>query len=169
MRVVVDTCIFNFAFLDQGYEELQDQCFKTIDLIKNDDNLSFAVNTPNDELDNYCMDVEYRNKLGGIRDFEVFWTHMYENDKVKRVDISYDETIKKDLYLRGFIGKEDYIFVETALASDRCLVTEDSDYGVHGEEDKKNAYEYITNSLKIILFYSKLFNEKNGSFKSAIM
>ena len=160
MRVVVDTCIFDFAFLDQDCEELRKECWEVIWYIGKNTGMYFVVNNPieNDKLS--CIEQEYRNKLGGVRDFEVFWKQMYETEKIKWVEIKCDDSIKTELEKLGFIGIEDYLFVETAIASDHYLITEDSDFGVHGEENYQRAYRYLTECLKIFLYSAKSFSNQ---------
>ena len=96
--------------------------------------------------------------MGGVRDFEIFWQHMYDSNKVKMVDLRCNEKIKTDLRELGFIGKEDYVFVETAIAADRYLITEDSDYGVHCENEYQGVYDYLTMVLRLFIYSTKNFN-----------
>lgn len=62
-----------------------------------------------------------------------------------------DETIITELLTRGFHEPEDWVFVFAALASDLTIVSEDSDYGIHGEADKKPIYDYLSNELGLLL------------------
>ena len=52
------------------------------------------------------------------------------------------------------IGKSDF-----EAHSDRIIVTEGSDYGVHGELESKKAYTYMKGQMRLSVLTSKQFLE----------
>lgn len=75
------------------------------------------------------------------------------------VDSDLSQKQEKELKKYGFHEKEDHIFVGTAMHSDRIIVTEDSDYGVHGELESKKAYTYMKEQMRLSVLTSKQFLE----------
>ena len=100
---------------------------------------------------------EYRKKLGDCRDFQLFIMKLYEREKIYKVKPLYNEDIRQKLIESGFHEKQDHVFAFTALAADKVIVTEDSDYGVHFESEKKRTYEYLTGELGLLLFDAQGF------------
>lgn len=64
---------------------------------------------------------------------------------------------EKELYQLGFQEKEDHIFVGAAMNADKILVTEDSDYGVHGEKDYQKVYTYMKDNMGLLVLESNQF------------
>ena len=60
----------------------------------------------------------------------------------------------------SFHEPEDHVFVGVALSTDKTIVTDDSDYGVHGETDKQQVYEYMRDELQLTVFNSEQAKEK---------
>lgn len=157
-KLVVDTNIWDFAFL--GYDNLgkadrlKEDCSKVLFTIYRRKNTVLAV----DYKDGTSFILsEYRHKLSGIRDFEVFLSGLWARMKVLYIEPVPDGDHDKRLYSLGFHEAQDHVFVNTALAADRVIITEDGDYGVHGEPEKEDVHTYITEGLGMQLFHASDF------------
>lgn len=158
IRVVVDTNIWDFAFLDcdnvENAESLKKDCSRVLFALSRKNDMAFAVDFRDG---NSFILSEYRHKLSGIRDFEVFLLELWKRTKIVYVEPIPDGTHDVKLVSLGFHEVEDHVFVNTALAADKVIITEDGDYGVHGEVDKKEVYSYLTEDLGIQLLHAYEF------------
>ncbi len=160
-RMVVDTCIVDDAFLLQEDDELQRLCVKVILRIADHNDLKWVIDEAEDIKSGPAILNEYRNHLGGVRDFEIFWMQIVEREKIVYVKKLCDKEIDKKLDEIGFHEPEDRTFLYTALAADKEIVTEDSDYGVaKGREEYKSRYVYFTKDLGMIICDAKAFDER---------
>ncbi len=142
--IVIDTNIWDNAFLGDNGEKLKGDCKKVILKFTSDNQLVMVVDSPLPGNVGSRILKEYRHHLGGRPDFERILIGFYDNRKLIQVPPVMDDNLKKELLRRGFHEVEDHIFVFTALAADKMIVTEDSDYGVHGEIEKEAVYDYMT-------------------------
>lgn len=157
--IVVDTNIVDNAFLqDNCPGELMSACGSVLNAFVEND-LLFIVWDDDTEIGSRSgfIESEYRKKLGDCRDFQVFIMKLYEIEKIHPVKPLYNEEIRQKLIETGFHEVQDHVFVFTALAADKVIVTEDSDYGVHLEPEKRRTYEYLTGELGLLLFDAQGF------------
>ena len=72
-------------------------------------------------------------------------------------DSALNKNEEKHLKQLGFHENEDHVFVGTAIHTDKIIVTEDSDYGVHGEEEAKKVNIYMRDHMKLSVHTSRQF------------
>ena len=156
-RIVLDTSVIDYAFLEQNTPKLKRECRGLVNHIAESDNCRYAIDKRYDNSAGSKMESEYRNKLGGARDFEKFWIEQKDKrGKVDRIDISAmkdENEIDKGLDAHDFPTLEqslDRVFVYTAYMSDRILATQDSDFGVDpSKSEYEGVYKYLTDELQM--------------------
>lgn len=160
--IVIDTNIVDNAFLKENCSgELMRTCMLVLfAFIRNEQLFIVWDDDPENGNRSGFIETEYWNKLRHCRDFELFYSKLFEHDKIRKVKPLYSEDIQQKLSETGFHEKQDHVFVFTALAADKIIVTEDSDYGLHNEPDKKEAYEYLTGELGLRLFDAQGFTKE---------
>lgn len=170
--IVIDSTIFCNSFLDNGNasQELKSICSTVLFFLASDENdyrIVLDCRKDNDAPEGLIM-KEYRDNLSGNRDFEVFYINLHERNKIRWVNIIENEKISIGLIKNNFHEIEDHVFVFTALASDKIIVTEDSDYGIDSKEEyHKCSFNYLTKKLNLQLFTAQLFWQKVDSSHSA--
>lgn len=147
-RIVLDSNIWIDGILDEYFLA---ECNELLELFIANNRFRLSLDD-NDELVS-----EYRHMLGGNREFEIRMRELENNERIDWITPFDDSAYKMELVRRGFHEAEDIKFVNVAMASDRVIVSEDSDYGVHGEEDKKEVYDYMTGKMLLELYNSKQF------------
>lgn len=80
----------------------------------------------------------------------------------ERIKIAYIEPIPNGnsdarIFFLRFHKAQDHVFDNSSLAADRVIITEDGDYGGHGESEKADGYTYITKELGVQLFRASDF------------
>ena len=156
-RIVLDTNIIDFAFLPEK-SEVKEACQQVVFSIRYEHSgFKLAVDNGTEQDPNSFILREYRHNLGGTRDFEKYIMELFRKRRIEFVVLRQDIKLEERLYELKFHEQEDHVFVVTALAADRIIVTEDSDYGVHGERDYEKVYHYLTEELKLNLFTAEGF------------
>lgn len=157
-KVVVDTCVVDYAFIGDT-KEIQESCYKSVSTILKEDYLYWVLDYPIKDSRKGKILEEYWNKLGGIREFEIFIKEAFKNGTMIYVNPTFDDDIMSCLD-KFHLQEEDRMFVFTALASEKILITEDGDFGVSkGEQYYKERFEYFTNTLGMTILNSKSFLE----------
>ena len=156
LNIVVDTNIVDFAFLDED-PGLNDSCYKSIYSILEKPELFWVIDSPMEGSIGNRILIEYMKKLACVRDFEVFWMKLNESEKVKYVIPIVDLKISEKLNEMK-MQEEDRVFVFTAIAADKFLISEDGDFGVSkGKEEYKERYKYFTENLGMKIMNSSSF------------
>lgn len=147
-RIVIDTNIWVKAVVDNEYE------------VDCDDALSYFFQNRDFMLTldhNGEIEREYRDNIRNNRRFEVRMKQLERERRKCWVDSELTKKQEMGLKKCGFHEKEDHIFVGTAMHADRIIVTEDSDYGVHGELEYKKAYTYMKEQMGLSVLASSQF------------
>ncbi len=104
---------------------------------------------------------EYRdNRIEGDSFLQKFFIEMHRQNRFTFGDSSISKKQRDKLIQLSFHEPEDHVFVGVALSTDKTIVTDDSDYGVHGETDKQQVYEYMRDELQLTVFNSEQAKEK---------
>lgn len=82
---------------------------------------------------------------------------LWKRMKIVSVEPRSDGDHDEKLVSLVFHEPQDHVFVNTALAVDKVIITEDGDYGVHGEAEKKEVYTYLSEELNVRLFPARDF------------
>lgn len=148
--VVIDTNIWIKAIVDDEYEY---ECNRAIMHFLENPHYNLVLDFEN------VIYGEYNDNLAGERKFQIWYSMLEKQNRQTWVSGRVSKKRKKDLLSRTFHEEEDQCFVCCAEKTGKILVTEDSDYGVHGEPEKKEAYQYITEQMQVRLFTACEFCE----------
>ncbi|MCD8059438.1 MAG: PIN domain-containing protein [Bacteroides fragilis] len=111
--------------------------------------------------DRKCIKNEYDKNiykyLTEPRRYEHYWKKLYGEQRVYYTFSKLDKRHKEQLKRRGFHEPEDQIFVGTAMNADKVIVTEDSDYGVHGEPEKQAVATYMQGEMRLQVYSAEEF------------
>ncbi len=143
--VVLDTNVWVNALSEQGNAAYQLNCLYLITDFLQNRSVMLAVDQGNVILS------EYSDNLNSNMYFQIFIKQLHREKRFYYIDGTLSPKMRKELEEVGFHEKEDQTFVATANNSGKYIISDDSDYGTHGEEDKQEAYEYITGKLHICL------------------
>ena len=143
-NVVIDTNIWIGAVVDD--DDYNVDCEDVVVEFMNHSEYCLAVDVEG------IIEQEYRDNLANNRRFQ---TRMKQLDREKRkcyVSGKVLQKHKKELKERGFHEEEDHVFVGTSMNTDHIIITEDSDYGVHGEKDKVEVYRYMRDKMTLRVY-----------------
>lgn len=146
-KIVIDTSVWDKAFLEEFFDP---DCSRIRSLIATDETYVMILDNQNEIMS------EYRHLLGGEREFEIFLMRLENELRVEWVDQKIDSEHLKKLIELKFHEPSDRAFVFTAMAADRLIVTEDSDYGVMGiNEQQRRVFEYMKAMMGLHVYNSK--------------
>ena len=105
---------------------------------------------------------EYEQNLRDNETYQKWITALSEGDQISYRSGKLSTRIKSKLVSRGFHEPTDHVFVALALVSDKCIITEDSDYGKGDnpkalEPEKMEVLRFLTEEL-----YLKVLNSEEG-------
>ncbi len=147
-RIVIDTNIWIKAIIDSEYsvecDDALNHFFQNKDFI-----LGLDYNGE--------IEREYRDNIRNNRRFELRMKQLERERRKCWVNSGLIQKQEKDLYKLGFQEKEDHIFVGTAMNADKILVTEDSDYGGHGEVEYQKVYTYMKDEMGLVVLTGHKF------------
>ncbi len=147
-RIVLDTNIWVKAIIDEEYDLFCDDALN-----------SFFQNREYRLALDYQGEIEreYRDNIRGNRRFEIRMKQLERENRKCWADSTLDRKQEMDLIKYGFHEKEDHIFVGTAMHSDKIIVTEDSDYGVHGELQAQQVSIYMKEQMGLSVLTGRQF------------
>ena len=102
---------------------------------------------------------EYMNNLSTNERFIKIYSALEQQGRINFVSGKLDNKHKHKLISLGFHEVEDHAFTGAAMNSDKCIVTEDSDYG-KGSNKKANSPEkqvvlkYMTDEMGMCVYDS---------------
>lgn len=99
--------------------------------------------------------TEYEDNLSGETFPRMFLTEMRKQKRLVYRDSKISNRIDNKLIELGFHEPEDHVFVGVALNAEKVIVTDDSDYGAHGETEKKTVHEYMIHELGLDILNSE--------------
>lgn len=132
MKLVIDKNI-----LIKGFEGAEPVCMSALYSFNENYQLQLVFDL-HDTNGNSVVEQEYFQNLGNNRFFQKWYKDL--SRQIHYTDGKLDKKIKDELYRRGFHEITDQTFVALALKTDKCLITEDSDYG-KGHEVKSTSLE----------------------------
>lgn len=144
MRVVIDTNIWVKALANDKDYNLD--CDRALLGFLNKSDLQLALDTE------WEIEKEYIDNLQENRRYQCIMRQL-EVEQRKTWDSSH--LAKKHLDKLDelqFHEPEDRVFVGVAYNTDKQIITEDSDYGVHGEEEKKAVYDYMKEKMSLNVY-----------------
>lgn len=117
--------------------------------------------------DNMALDYkdaimrEYRdNRIEENAFLQMFFLELHRQKRFTFGDSTISKKQKEKLIQLTFHEPEDHIFVGVALSTDKRIVTDDSDYGTHGEVEKQQVYEYMRDELQLTVLNSEQAKER---------
>ena len=153
-NIVIDTNIWIKAIVDSEYDLACDDALSAF----------FQCNSLYLALDyNNEIEREYRDNIKNSRKFELRMKQLSREQRKVWGDSKLSPKDKNTLQKLGFHEEEDHVFVGTAVHADKVIITEDSDYGVHGESDKQPDYEYMKNDMELSVLTAAGFLDKMSS------
>lgn len=93
------------------------------------------------------MVQEYEDNLEKNIMFQQIYKKLSRTGRIHYCSETLPEKHFCELKKRGFHEPEDMVFAGVCFNSDKFLVSNDSDYGTHGEEEKKEVYDYMKNNM----------------------
>lgn len=147
-RIVIDTNIWVKAIVDEFYDV---DCDDALNYFFQNGDFVLALDQ-NGEIER-----EYRDNIHGNRRFELRMKQLERENRKHWSNSALNKNEEKHLKQLGFHEKEDHVFVGTAMHTDKIIVTEDSDYGVHGEEEAKKVNIYMKDHMKLSVHTSRQF------------
>ena len=159
-RIVVDTNIVVDAFKEYDDLELRERCGKVIKSFVDKSNLMIAFDRPKSFDEHGFIVYEYMKNLGSVRDFQIFYGRLFWRDKVTYVEPADITEIAEKLDEIDFHESEDRKFLATALAADKIIVTEDSDYGIPDDPEYSKRYKFFTEEQGMEIDNSERFIDK---------
>lgn len=149
--IVLDTGIWvkglkKDEYLREAYIVLQFMNEKDVGMAVDEDGLIFR-----EYRDNFPRNCREK------RNFELWMKQLFSKQKIRLVNYRLTDEIKADLVRVKFHEEEDWVFIGTALNSDKIIVSEDSDYGIKGEKGHEEAFQYLTGRLALRLYSSSSY------------
>lgn len=90
---------------------------------------------------------EYNDNVREERRFQIWMKRLDAEQRKCWVSSRLSERYGKALRDLGFHEAEDHVFVGAAMNADKFIISEDSDYGVHGETDKQKVIAYMKEQM----------------------
>lgn len=149
-KIVIDTNIWVNSLVEAEYNI---DCADALGCFFLDKDLVLALDC-NSEIER-----EYRDNLRDSRFFELRMKQLERENRKYWCDSKLNKKHKDELLKLGFQEQEDHVFAGTAMNADKILITEDSDYGVHGEESYQKVYTYMKQIMGLSVLSSKQFVE----------
>ena len=136
--------------LDDSEYDIDSACVLT-EVVKRDD-IKIALDCEHKIL------TEYENRLKSVRrHYQAYYKRFQTNNKFVYYSSKLAQKHLGELEKRGFHEKEDQVFVGVAMNADKIIVSNDGDYGIEIDENKKDAlqkqkvYEYMTQEMGLKL------------------
>ncbi|NLO38467.1 MAG: PIN domain-containing protein [Ruminiclostridium sp.] len=128
MRLVIDTNIWVKALTDLPHYKYDCESF-----------LIHFVDGIHSLVVDYKWEIlkEYDDNLKAFERYRIFYTMLEKTGRISFTDTTIPSKHIKKLNELHFHEKEDQIFTGAAYNTDKCIVTEDSDYGKGTEEKSK--------------------------------
>lgn len=144
MQLVIDTNIWIKALSNDDDYDLT--CDRVLLGFLNKGNLQLALD------DKWEIENEYMDNLQNNRRYQSI---MCQLDKTQRKTWNSSHIPQKHLNKLDelkFHEPEDRVFVGVAFNTDKQIITEDSDYGVAGQEDKQEIYSYMKDEMELNVY-----------------
>ena len=148
--IVIDTNIWIKAMIDSEYNITCDDALSSFFLYIE---CILALDYKSE------IEREYRDNIKNNRRFELRMKQLEREQRKCWVDSRLNKAQEAELYNLGFHEKEDHVFTGTAMNADKILMTEDSDYGVHGETVAQKVFVYMRDQMGLSVVTSKGFLE----------
>nr|WP_297707395.1 PIN domain-containing protein [uncultured Butyrivibrio sp.] len=148
-QIVIDTNVWVNALSENGNKEYRSDALLLLTNVMQIADLFIDIDNEGDIL------KEYRDNVGNEPLFQLFIQQLFRENRFNYVSADIPKHDRDMLISLGFHEPEDHVFVGTALKSGKYIVTDDSDYGTHGEEDKREVNDYMKSLLRLRLENSK--------------
>lgn len=146
MQLVIDTNIWVRALIEEEYDEWCDYALISF-MQKRDHQLVLD--------DKREIQGEYEDNVKASRKYQRLMLRLGTEQRLTYTSSHLPNKHIKKLDELKFHEPEDRVFVGSAYHTDGKIITEDSDYGVHGEEEKKAVYEYMKQEMNLQVFTAK--------------
>ena len=144
MQIVIDTNIWIKALSNDDDYSLT--CDRVLLGFLNESTLQLALDSE------WEIEKEYMDNLQMNRRYQCIMCQL-ENEHRRTWNSSHlPQKHLNKLDELQFHEPEDRIFVGVAYNTDKKIITEDSDYGVHGEVDKKGVYDYMREKMDLDVY-----------------
>lgn len=140
MQLVIDTNIWVRALIEEEYDEW---CDYTLISFMQQEEHQLVLD------DKREMQGEYEDNVKSSRKYQRLMLQLGKQHRLLYTSSHLPKKHIKKLDELKFHEAEDRIFVGAAYNTDHKIITEDSDYGVHGEEEKKGVYEYMKQEMNL--------------------
>ena len=144
MQVVIDTNIWIKALANDNDYNLT--CDRVLLGFLNKHDLQIALDAE------WKMEKEYMDNLQESRRYQCIMCQLEHEQRKTWSSSHLPQKHLNKLEELQFHEPEDRIFVGVAYNTDKQIITEDSDYGVHGEEDKRETYHYMKNEMNLSVY-----------------